>query len=208
MGLLSFQVSLARIWRRHKQWDKREAYGQCAWWMRAPFYVKEAYSSFSGSSAGKLRKLPGHHFYFFMATMGIQYLPFIEEKNLELVYTIFWKYAKHLGFNSPCERRSLIIKGVKWLCQAQDSPATQKHQTGVAGHLGKFQQTFLLVSVWRVSHEGVPRSLFNMLHCTGKTHNQSLSPWCQQQKPWCGRMETPHNGNKRSQLSHPMDFSF
>lgn len=37
--------------------------------------------------------------------------------------------------------------------------------------------------VWRVSHEGVPRSLFNMLHCTGKTHNQLLSPWCQQQKP-------------------------
>lgn len=154
MGLLSFQVSLARIWRRHKQWDKREAYGQCAWWMRAPFYVKEAYSSFSGSSAGKLRKLPGHHFYFFMATMGIQYLPFIEEKNLELVYTIFWKYTKHLGFNSPCERRSLIIKDVSdvyWggcCCKASantkwsDSARPKTHQLLRSTKLG-------LLATWR-----------------------------------------------------------
>lgn len=79
--------------------------------MRAPCYVKEACSVISGFSAGKLRKFPGHHF-FFMATMGIQYLPFIEEKNLELVYIIFWKYAKHLGFNSHCKRWSLMIKEV------------------------------------------------------------------------------------------------
>lgn len=91
----------------------------------------EVCSGFCGSSAGKLRKLPGHHF-FFHGYNGHTISAIYRREESWLVYIIFWKYAKHLGFNSPCKRRSLMIKevgDVYWEDAAVKAALTQSKVT-------------------------------------------------------------------------------